>query len=141
VGVVEDIIRDRIYGSVRCGITAQPVSTVSELARQFGLQDDPGDYAEIDETTACAILELILHQEFTHHAEVMPVERARELVRLFLAEIGDRPRYFGNRLWPIPKKGAPSDFSWNGVTDATFDTGVLILGALRSGCLWVEDED
>lgn len=141
MGVVDDIIRERIFGAVRCGIIAQPVSTVSELARQFGLRDDSGDYDEIDETAARAILELILHQEFTHRAEVMPVERAAELAGLFLTEIGGRPRFFSNRLWPIPKGGTWDSLSWNGVTDATFDTGVLILGPTTSACLWVEDED
>jgi hypothetical protein len=31
--------------------------------------------------------------------------------------------------------------SWDPATDATFDMGVLVLGAAKSGCLWVEDED
>ena len=34
-----------------------------------------------------------------------------------------------------------SSHSWNPATQATFDTGVLIVGSERAGCLWVEDED
>jgi hypothetical protein len=31
--------------------------------------------------------------------------------------------------------------SWMPATHATFDMGVLVIGATRVGCLWVEDED
>ena len=30
---------------------------------------------------------------------------------------------------------------WDPATDATFDTGVLMLGAGESGCVWVAEED
>jgi hypothetical protein len=31
--------------------------------------------------------------------------------------------------------------SWNPITKATFDTGVVIVNTHRIGILWVEDED
>ena len=30
---------------------------------------------------------------------------------------------------------------WNPTTNATFDTGILIVSKSKVGCLWVEDED
>jgi hypothetical protein len=31
--------------------------------------------------------------------------------------------------------------SWTPATAATFDMGVLVIGAAKVGCLWVEEED
>jgi len=42
------------------------------------------------------------------------------------------------------KRGLPSAAeagSWMPATQSTFDMGVLVIGATRVGCLWVEDED
>lgn len=57
----------------------------------------------------------------------MTVAQAEQLTAEFLEQFGAQARYFTN--------------NWCSVTDATFDTGVIVIGALQSGCLWVEDED
>jgi hypothetical protein len=76
--------------------------------------------------------------------EIMPADRAEEFSDRFLAQFGtDHIRYFTNGTFherPRPR-GTKAVVSWNSVTSATFDTGVLIIGPQRSGCLWVEDED
>jgi len=44
-------------------------------------------------------------------------------------------RYFSN------KKSSISD-SWNGLTDSTFDSGIVISGGDgQYFCIWLEDED
>jgi hypothetical protein len=62
----------------------------------------------------------------------------------FLASFGtDGVHYFTNADFGARADPAftLSSFGWNPVTAATFDTGVLVVGPRRCGCLWVEDED
>ncbi|MGK3995948.1 hypothetical protein [Sorangium sp. So ce1024] len=69
---------------------------------------------------------------------MVSADEAARLAREFLEQF-DRAgcRYFTNGNFGDDPTGA----SWTPATSATFDTGALILGASRSGCLWVEDED
>jgi hypothetical protein len=145
MGVAEDIIAARIYGAVRCGLSSQPAPTLMELAREFGLREEQACYQEIDESAARRLIHLVLHRDLAYNAEIMPEARAAELADGFLGGFGAGTRYFSNGTWHLPPV-ARSDrvvqgASWEPVTAATFDTGVLAIGPERSGCLWVEDED
>ena len=55
------------------------------------------------------------------------MEQAEQLTDRFFGLFGDGLRFFTN--------------NWCPATDATFDEGILVLGAKSCGCLWVEDED
>jgi hypothetical protein len=75
----------------------------------------------------------------------MPLARAQELADRFAAQFGPGARYFTDGTWHLPNTlircgdiGGPS---WDPVTQATFDTGVLVIGRKWSGYVWVEDED
>ncbi len=46
------IVNTRRRGVVRCGLSSTRAPTLGELARQFGLHDDPTYYREIDITSA-----------------------------------------------------------------------------------------
>jgi hypothetical protein len=60
--------------------------------------------------------------------------RAASLWQQFLQQFdGQRLHFFSNCRSGLHQ--------WIPATDATFDTGVLIVGESSSGCLWVEDED
>jgi hypothetical protein len=64
---------------------------------------------------------------------------AGKLAGAFLDEFaGCASRFYTNGNFHLPPD-APIE--WSAVTGATFDTGVLIVGETRAGCLWVEDED
>jgi hypothetical protein len=127
MAVSDDILAARHYGVVRCGLSVHPSPTVAELAREFGLRDDPECYREIDGASARASVLRLLHRDMAYDAEIMPMDRAGQLADRFFSQFGDGSRYFTN--------------NWCPVTDATFDEGILVLGQHRSGCLWVEDED
>ena len=109
---------------------------MTDVARTFGLSIDPLVYREISESTARAIAMHVLNEDLAYHVEVVPSNEALELVGQFF-ELCYTPewRFFSNG--DSLKTGA----SWAPATEATFDTGVLIVGSDRSGCLWVEDED
>jgi hypothetical protein len=142
VGVAEDVIAAR---GARCGLSSLASPSVSELAREFGLKDDPACYKEIDEPSARLLARRILHQDLAYNAELIPLARAEELASRFLDQFGPDARYLTNGSWHLPPVALADRVvqgpSWDPVTDATFDTGVLVLGSRCSGCLWVEDED
>lgn len=133
-----DIVAEiRAARGARCGYSAGGAGT--GLAAEFGLAPDPASYREIEAATARRLIELILHRDLAYHAEIMPAARAAELADRFLASFGtDGVHYFTNGN--CAEQGG-RNWSWNPVTAATFDTGVLVVGPRRCGCLWVEDED
>ncbi|MFO0797040.1 MAG: hypothetical protein U0804_06150 [Gemmataceae bacterium] len=138
--VVAEILAAR--GDARCGYSAGGAGV--GLAAEFGLAPDADRYREIDAATARRLIELVLHRDLAYRYELMPAARAVDLADRFLAPFGtDGVRYFTNAMFD--EKAEPmftlSSFGWNPVTAATFDTGVLVVGPRRCGCLWVEDED
>jgi len=131
--VYDDIIEARRCGYTRCG--AIPSSTVGDVAKAFGLKAS-AVYHEIDSAEARTLIELILHEDMAYHVEIMDRSIAANLAALFLAEFNAQvSRFYTNR------RLVDGAAAWNPATDATFDTGVLVVGRVLSGCLWVEDED
>src|SRR5262245_44035349 len=145
MAVHDDVITARRYGVVRCGVSSLASPTLPALAREFGLRDDPASYREIDESAARRLLQLILHRAMAYNAEIMPAERAAQLADQFLGQFGRGAQFFTNGDFHEPLRRVSesvwSGASWHPVTNATFDTGVLVIGPQCSGCLWIEDED
>jgi hypothetical protein len=144
MGVADDIIAARRCGIVGCGLSSQPSPSLAELAREFGLSDDLSNYREIDGASARHLVGLALSQDLAYNAVVVPATQAVELADRFLAQFGtEGVRFYTNgdfhEVW-LPKLSR-TGASWNPVTSATFDTGVLIVGPRSCGCLWVEDEN
>ena len=63
VAVNEEIITARRFGFVHCGLSSLPSPTIGELAREFGLCDDPSCYREIDEISARESVHKLLHRD------------------------------------------------------------------------------
>ncbi len=142
MGVAAKIRAARRCGVVHCGVSARPSPTLVELATEFGLAPDPASYTEIDAAAARRLAELVLGRDLAYNVEIMAAARAAELTGRFLAQFGEQGvRFFTNGTFHEVSDPERSGAGWNPVTAATIDTGVLILGPLRSGCLWVEDED
>jgi hypothetical protein len=130
VSVVDDIFAERKWGVVHCGVSVLGHTDTLQLAKEFGLGNDPASFEEIAASDAIRLVTSILHKDMAYSQPCMSENRAKELAVQFFAQFGSQARYFSNG-WPG---------GWNPATDATFDTGVLVTGD-RSGCLWVEDED
>ena len=131
MAVVDDILAERDCGIVHCGVSRFGHKDALELAKEFGLKDDPAAFRPVAAARAVSLVASILHKDMAYSQPLMTAERAKALAEQFLAQFGADARFLSNG-WPG---------GWNPATDATFDSGVLVIGNERSGCLWVEDED
>jgi hypothetical protein len=79
---------------------------------------------------------LILYEDLAYHVELMPHTDAQLLAGAFVAQFEAPARYFTNGEFV---NGTLSQFT--PMTEATFNTGIVVLGLSSAGILWVEDED
>jgi hypothetical protein len=108
--------------------------TVVEAARVFDLADDPAIYRGIERAEADAIASRILEADLAYRSSIMSAARAAELWARFVALFEGQDAKFATNT------NAHLN-AWTPATGATFDLGVLVIGASKAGCLWVEDED
>jgi hypothetical protein len=145
MAIFDEIPAARGYGVVRCGLSSQPSPTVPDLACEFGLLDDPACYREIDREAARRLVQLILHRDLAYFGKIMSQARAVQLAECFLDQFDTHARFYTNGTFhESPEQLTPAvrfGLSWDAVTNATFDTGVLVISPQGAGCLWVEDED
>ena len=113
--------------------------SVHEVARAFGLADDRAIYRPIGSAEADAIAIRLLHSSLAYGVETMSLSEAADLWRQFKALFdGQDVEFVTNQDATDVGSGS---YSWAPATAATFDLGVLVIGATKAGCLWVEDED
>lgn len=151
---LEAIETERDWGRLFCGSIAEDQyqflgvasiehsESVSAIAVAFGLSSDAKCYREIDAELARAILICILHRDLAYRNEIMSLARAEELASQFIQEFGKTPCHiFTNGEFEQEAGAGLVLRRWNSATDATGDTGVLVLGPEESACVWVADED
>ena len=93
-------------------------------------------WREIDCTTAAATLCYTLSHDLAYDSREIPDEDAKELTKDFLGLFDQEPRYFTSG-----RIDADGLRSWNPLTNATFDTGIVVVDDLRIGIAWCHDED
>ena len=89
-----------------------------------------------------AILVGILHRDLAYGNRLLSLARAEELAGQVMQRFtGPSVRFLTNGQF---KQGTAAGLvlsHWDPATDATFDTGVLMLGTTESGCVWVVEEE
>jgi hypothetical protein len=68
---------------------------------------------------------------------------ATALAAEFLSRFGETARFYTNGTFPPHDERRPAGWmgSWDPITRATFDTGVIAVDDVTVGLLWFEDED
>ncbi|MCP3383136.1 hypothetical protein NLM31_22475 [Bradyrhizobium sp. CCGUVB4N] len=131
--ICRQILAERRVGHTRCGIVHGDV-TCADVARSFGLSDEAEIYRPVDRSEAASIAIGILSRDLAYDTEIMSPARAEALWGQFLQLFdGQKVRLFSNCRSGLHQ--------WNPATKSTFDIGILIVGEVSGGCLWVEDED
>jgi hypothetical protein len=139
---LETIRKERTTGRVLGGTVAGRAKSAAELAASFGLSADPACYRTVDAELARAIVVGILHRDLAYGTRLMSLAKAEELAGAFI----DRYAKAGASLYTNAefKRDAGAGLvmtRWNPATSATFDTGVLIIAAPESACVWIAEED
>ncbi|MBW4490496.1 MAG: hypothetical protein KME12_22180 [Trichocoleus desertorum ATA4-8-CV12] len=138
INICDEINAARDCGVTHCHIIEVEPTPLTEIVPKFGLVFTPDTYQEISKAQAEAVAKRVLHRDLAYDAEIMTETEAQALVNQFLdcfdeenAEYYTNGDYYSEEV----------SHGWNPATAATFDTGILVIGKSRVGCLWVEDED
>ncbi|PSB27495.1 hypothetical protein C7B82_16420 [Stenomitos frigidus ULC18] len=111
---------------------------LAELAPKFGLAFAVNIDRLISKAQAVAIAKRILHCDLAYSSEIMTKIAANALASRFLECFTEEDSQYytnGNYYSTAPRSG------WMPAAAATFDTGIVVIGKSRTGCLWVEEED
>lgn len=115
---------------------------VAELLPGFALLDRKQALVRVSDSLALQIARTILHKDMAYDSEIIPLSRADDLARRFLALFINPPtEYFSNGSFTQRDDGAVALSEWSPLTQSTFDTGIIVVESELVGCLWVEDED
>jgi hypothetical protein len=101
-------------------------------------------WLEISAYDARIIAATVLHRDLAHDSEIMSRALATELADAFLDLAPEPHVYFTNGAWAdlFDEGNELSDsVSFDPISDATFDAGVVCVGEGVVAILWVEDED
>jgi hypothetical protein len=132
----------RNAGLVRGRVLQETFASPELAALAFGLKGDPAIYSEVGPKEAACVLRSVIHRDMAYEMELVPLRQAEELAEQFLRAVGSvGARYFTNGTFGLPRPSPNVGASWSPATEATFDTGILVITPERTACLWFEDED
>ena len=100
-----------------------------------------------DKKLACDIITILIHQDLAYDAEMIPLEEAALLANKFFSLFSNQAAYFFNSTWNEHEHSqVDKDFklglsSWTSLTEATFDSGIIICDNDKIGIAWFADED
>lgn len=123
------------------GVKEASVDSVEAAAERFGLSSQSGIYKKIERTEAIEVLKAVLHKDMAYGVKIMSSEKAKNLANAFISEFDDEAVFYTNGEFGKPRTNPTIGLSWSPATDATFDTGVIVLSNGVIGCAWFEDED
>ena len=147
--VCEAISRQRKYGHPTCAVDEAPASAqrsyhtvLDEFVARFGFKGLGEAWIEVSIQAAKSLAREILFKDLAYSVAMMPEDEAGMLAERFFALFDASVRCFTNGNLVV-QDANPTEVpgSWNPITQATFDAGVVCLGSSRIGILWVEDED
>ncbi len=128
-------------GSCIAGEKEATVKSVESAAELFGLSNENGIYNKIERPEAIAVLRTVLHKDMAYSAKIMSSEKAKSLANEFVGKFDDEAVFYTNGEYGKPRSNTNVGPSWSPATDATFDTGVIVLSNGVVGCVWFADED
>jgi hypothetical protein len=142
--------RNRGKVTFRIHVLGRPVApysveVVDAFVMRLGFRALADGWREVEAHEAARVVQHILHCDLAYDLEIMPEARAAELTIRFLELFSAPTRYFTNATFRRDAEVNTGEvwrmMSWEPLSTATFDTGVVCVDATRIGILWVADED
>jgi hypothetical protein len=87
------------------------------------------------------LLTSILHKDMAYRYECMEIGLARATMRSFFDLFSDTARFYSNADFAPDSGGLVKIGSYQSITEATFDSGVVAIDDKHVGYMWCEDED
>lgn len=142
---IQDLIcRERDAGKVTCALYKdKEVLPRRQRFEVLGFKDlSESQWTIISFEEACVIATACLHRDLAYESEIMAPARARDLALKFLSQLPDGCIYRTNgNGYELNLSVSTRDNGWYGISDSTFDAGVVAEKNGLVGILWVEDED
>lgn len=133
----DDIAKSRQYGLTRCCCVSSARLSLHEALSVFGLRQDEESLTQVSAEEGARLLERLLATSLVDNLDAMPRDVARrasaDFIETFRAQACS---FYTNGNWA--SSDAPS---WNPLTSAVFDGGLIALGPTISGCVWVDEND
>lgn len=112
----------------------QQAISIDEVDRSL----KPVDSAE----KAVRILTYLLNRDMAYGDELIPETKANEFAHHFIALFDhETARYFSNSGWDEHSPFGTGMSYWTDLTDATFNSGIIVIDKNTIGVAWFEDED
>jgi hypothetical protein len=120
-----------------------PRTTADALARSWGFRPLGAAWRELTRDEARKALERVLERDLAYGAQMMSQTTAKELADAFVGLFPEWAVFYTNGMFPPRDHYRDGGWagSWDPITPATFDTGVIAVGTAHVGLLWFEDED
>lgn len=139
---IERIVKARVFGEANVGAKRIRVQSVEDAATEFGLSRESNVYFEVGAPEAVSVLEAVIHKDMAYGSEMVPKKKAHSLASEFVQQFPlNEAKFYTNGSWGKPRPAPHIGPSWSPATDATFDTGVLVLTSSLCACVWFKDED
>ena len=139
--ILAELVAARRSGVIHAHFTPRDGRELGDLLSEFELSPDVSALNRVDQQLAERIAALVLSQDLAYGIQLMPLTDAARLAAAFMELFaGSMVGCFTNADFS-EKGGRLSLSTWTPLTDATFDTGIIVLSTEHVGCLWVQDED
>lgn len=137
---IPEIIYRRRYGRTRINFSNEWYDDLNELLVLNGLIPEKERLKNIEYSQAKNIVTFLLNRGVAYDEEFMPLEDAEKYTNYLFEDLAkDNCDCYTNGEWD--KYRESNGFSWNNMTESTFDGGVLITSKYLHLCFWIEEED
>ncbi len=142
--MIRELLKLRDCGILKIAIVSTYEETLSENLKKIGLVDNAELLAIISLDMAREVIARILWKDLSYSCEIMPKNKAYEFADNILNEYyTGQCTIFSNSTWEEceTENLNPRLMGYNPMTNATFDSGIIIKHPNYCFCIWVEDED
>ncbi len=91
------------------------------------------------------IITWLLYRDMAYNIEIMPKYEAIRLAENFLSFFKNDAIYLSNADWISSEDTWEWSYAkmkgWSGITNSTFDAGIILYDDKKIGIVWIEDED
>lgn len=142
--IKEKILHLRKSRKISCELANRPSEASQKALEIFAQQlgfSVKNSLDEIEKNLALKIAKSVLSHDLAYQVKITGEDQALEIIKAFCGLFNKDAKFFTNAIFEEDDQYHLKMKSWNGITEATFDTGIFVIDEKLIGCIWVEDED